>query len=134
MSGRMDPTWGDDWMAVADAVGVSRGPEPLHPSVRGHLADEALAATLEDWSADIVDDHFLNPDAPIPFVLTDHTQCDGCDEQICGCEQPCSHLHREACTHSTGKILCPTCADRLCADCKAETARWDYNPESRGGW
>lgn len=125
-SGRIDPAWGDDLMMIADAVGVVAPSGRPHLTVPGDLGDLTLAIALETWAAQ-------HPDEPIPFVVTDHDQCSGCGEDLCGCEQPCSDLHREACTHS-GKTLCPSCANRICHDCKAETARWDYNPEERGEW
>lgn len=72
----------DDLMDLANAVGVSATPgaagycprhavcpagcpdqraaaKPLHPSMRGRFADEALARLLDEWTAE----------APIPFEL-----------------------------------------------------------------
>lgn len=40
----------DDLMALADAVGVTRTPEPLHPSVRGLLSDTNLDAVVSAWA------------------------------------------------------------------------------------
>lgn len=77
----------DGLMNVADAVGVNATPgatgycprhticptgcpdqriEPLHPSVRAHLADEVLAAHLDAWA----------DETPIPYELDTCPLCD----------------------------------------------------------
>jgi hypothetical protein len=39
-----------DWLDVADAVGVTRAPKPLHPALRGVLSDANLAAVVSAWA------------------------------------------------------------------------------------
>lgn len=85
-TGRIDPVWDDDLMAIADAVGIV---EPSHPerlrnyrphlSVRGDLSDLALAVAVETFARDI--DLDIDPDAPIPFVLADPDQPEERGEQ-----------------------------------------------------
>lgn len=139
MSARwVDPVWGDDMMAIADAAGVTRRPEPIHPSVRGRLSDESLAATLQDWSAQItddavLDDHFLHPDRPIGYLPTSHEDCHGCGDILCGCEKHCMGLAEDVCGHN-GRPYCPTCAPHHCHDCAAERARWSYDLNERNEW
>lgn len=41
-----------DWLDVADAVGVTSVPKPLHPSVRGLLSDDSLDAVVSKWARD----------------------------------------------------------------------------------
>lgn len=70
MSGRIDPVWGDDLMAIADAVGIVDHPERLrnyrpHLSVRGDLSDLAIAVAVETFTLE------FDLDAPIPFIPTD---------------------------------------------------------------
>lgn len=123
-----DPDWGDDVMAIAEAVGVVRHPECLanyrpHPSVRGDLSDLALALAVETWSQEFT--------ALEVVVDTDHVTCGGCGEQLCGCEDQCPSLERDVCFHN-GRSYCPGCAPHYCVDCKADSDRWDYDPEQRG--
>lgn len=122
MTTPIDPDRGDDLMAIANAV---TGPEPIHPSLRAHLTDEVLAATLADWSADA--------DAPVPYLPTDHDVCHGCGDILCACEQHCMGLAEDVCGHN-GRPHCPSCAPHYCQDCRAERGRWDYDPENRGSW
>lgn len=123
MSGRIDPVWGDDVMAIADAAGVTRRPEPIHPSLRGVLSDDALTALLDDWSTD----------APIPYLPTDHDVCAGCGDVLCNCEQHCMDLADDVCGHN-GRPYCPGCAPHYCPDCRSDRDRWSYDAEERGEW
>lgn len=108
-----DQHW-DDFMDLADAVGVTR-PEPIHPSVRRHLADDALAGVLTAWSEAAAG---IDPDEPIPFTLVvDHAECEqrDCDRTICCCKTgPCPNTTDQVCTHH--QLLCDE--HRLdCSDC-----------------
>lgn len=129
------PEHGDDLMAIADAVGVTR-PEPIHPSLRGlTLTDQALGQMLAAWSSDpgVVDDYFDHPDKPIPYLPTDHDVCHGCGDVLCGCEQHCLGLAEDVCGHNS-RPYCPGCAPHHCHDCMAEQGRWGYDLEERGEW
>lgn len=124
-------------LIVAGMIGLSLWDDALQRDADfDEDIDQALALTADEPALFDTIATVLTADVDVELeqlLGTDHDQCDGCGEDLCGCEQPCSELYRSACTH-TGKTLCPSCADRTCHDCKAETARWDYNPEERGEW
>lgn len=73
----------DDWMAIADAVGVNATPTPLpqpetattwapHPSHHHEFTDPALAAILANWSRAAAGEDLT--DEPI----TDYLLCGTC--------------------------------------------------------
>ncbi len=49
----------DDLMALADAVGVTRAPTPIHPALRPHLTDANLDAVVSTWAR-----AYAEPDCP----------------------------------------------------------------------
>lgn len=116
----IDPSFGDDWMAIADAVGIS-APHPAeqvrhvaHPAHAAEFTNLALELLLTKWSAELED---LDPDVPIPYVVpTDNAPCEGgCGRTVCWCvvacpdtvdQGPCDHGHR----------LCDECRT-VCRDC-----------------
>ncbi|UIU47036.1 hypothetical protein [Microcystis phage MinS1] len=115
-----DP-WGDDVMAIADAVGVTHTPGQTipsaertswapHPSHAHEFTNLALELTLRAWAAD--------GGVPIP-----HAVCEGdtdgvpCQRVIChhddtGCagttDDACSHEHVLCDEH---QLACRECAD-----------------------
>lgn len=107
---RIDPVWGDDLMAIADAVGIVAPSGRPHPSVPGDLVDLTLALALETWAAEYADE-------PIPYVLVDHEACSGCGDAICGCEPPCATVEPDACGHKS-RPYCAGCAPAYCRDCR----------------
>lgn len=111
-----NPEWVDDHMALADAVGVTR-PEPLHPSVRGHLADASLADVLESWSAAAAG---IDVDEPIPFTPTDKPV-----EELAGVE--CEYCGGDRCREY---LIQGEQVDRLCTWCGGTGVRQDLD---RGG-
>jgi hypothetical protein len=116
----------DDWMDIADAVGVNATPaqpETLvhweaHPAHRHQFTDPALAAILANWSraaASVVNLDDL-ADQPVPYVVVDHDDCANpdCDREVCMCNSPCPGVSERWCLHNV--LLCDEC--RLeCTDC-----------------
>lgn len=114
----VDPSFGDDWMKIADAVAdmPAREVGPIvHPSLRQHLTDLALELLLREWEKDV---EVIDPDVPIPYVVpTDNAPCEGgCGRTVCWCvvacpdtvdQGPCDHGHR----------LCDECRT-VCRDCR----------------
>lgn len=105
MTGRIDPAWGDDLMAIADAT---REPAPfhLHPSVREVISDDQLEAVVAEWAGD----------QPIPYIPTDHEPCGGCGIALCGCDVACDGMDGDACGHRSAP-LCPDCSGE-CRECR----------------
>lgn len=50
MTAQPQPAEPDDLMAIADAVGVTAGPAPIHPAVRAHVTDANLDAVVSAWA------------------------------------------------------------------------------------
>lgn len=118
-----DPEWGDDLMAIADAVGVSVRPHPEasapcvpHPSVAQEFTNLALEVRMREWTAEAM------ADLPIALVATDHDLCSACGDTLCDCLIPCD-LQRDVCSHF-GKPFCYSCAPHNCPDCRIDQERW----------
>lgn len=76
--GRIDPVWGDDLMAMADAVGITTPTHPEadvafvpYPCHAHEFTTLALALLLDRWALESADE-------PIPYWPTD-TDTDGYD-------------------------------------------------------
>jgi hypothetical protein len=113
-------TPGDDWMAIADAVGVT-APHPAEqvshvfdPAHAEQFTNLALELMLAKWDVELED---LDPDVPIPYFVTiDNGPCEGgCGRTVCWCivacpgtvdQGPCDHGHR----------LCDECRE-VCGEC-----------------
>ena len=109
---------GDDWMAVADAVGVNATrpghPELLanyrpHPSLRLVLTDDALGALVSQWSSEVAD---IVADLDVEL---DHAPCagPGCEAVLCLCgdgDDACPGTVERECRH----------LNLLCGDCRAD--------------
>lgn len=124
-AGHVDPYWGDDWMAIADATRETVLPHPElaarfvpHPSHAAEFTALALELTLLDWTDEAL------ADVPIALVPVDHIQCSACTETLCGCEPPCEDLQRDVCSHY-GQPHCASCAPLNCADCGDDAKRWE---------
>lgn len=120
----IDPVWGDDLMAIADAVGATSRPHPEcdakhipHPSHAREFTNLALEMLLQEWSDQIA------ADLPVALIPTDHDTCTGCGDTLCRCETQCEDLARDVCSHY-GKPFCPTCGPRHCPDCRSDEQRW----------
>lgn len=116
----IDPVFGDDWMAIADAVGIGAHPElsasfVAHPSHAAEFTNIALELLVREWAKDVEDIH---PDVPIPYVLvTDNGPCEGdCGRIVCHCLTSCCEgcVDQGACDH--GLRLCDECRT-TCRDC-----------------
>lgn len=125
MSAPFDPEWGDDLMAVADAVGASVRPHPElaarfvpHPSHAAEFTNLALELTVTDWSAEVL------ADVPIALVPTQHEACGRCDVAICRCDDLCTGVAEDACGHLS-RPACEDCAPWVCSDCAAARKRGD---------
>ena len=118
MSAGTDPVFGDDWMAIADAVGdmPAREVGPIvHPSLRALFTDLALELLLREWSKDV---EVIDPDVPIPYVVvTDDALCEGgCGRVVCHCLTACCEgsVDQGPCDH--GYRLCDECRE-TCGEC-----------------
>ena len=114
---RIDPAWGDDLLAIAEAVGVTAPSGRPHPTVDGDLSDLVLALALETWARDHADD-------PIPLLPTVHEPCSSCGVATCGCDDRCTDLAASACDHLS-RPYCPDCAFFACDWCRMDQLRWD---------
>lgn len=119
-----DPEWGDDLMAIANAVGATVRPHPElaarftpHPSHAAEFTNLALELTIATWAPEVL------ADLPIALVPTDHAKCSACGDELCGCETSCDLL-RDVCSHY-GQPYCYSCAPHNCPDCRSDKARWD---------
>jgi hypothetical protein len=115
----INPEWGDDILAIAEAVGV------VTPSGRPHLT---APGTLLDLTVLLAAEAFAQThpdllDEPVPYLPTSHDVCHACADILCGCEDPCEQYQRDACSH-WGKPFCYSCAPHNCPDCKADQDRW----------
>lgn len=124
-AGQVDPYWGDDWMAIADATREAPLPHPelgarfiAHPSMREEFTDLALELRLLDWAEEAA------ADLPIALVPTEHDVCHGCAKALCRCPVQCDDIDRDNCGH-WGQPFCETCAPLHCADCQDEQKRWE---------
>lgn len=122
---RIDPGWGDDWMAIADATREAPLPHPElaarfipHPSHAVEFTNLALEITLGFWADEIL------AEVPIALVPVDHLECSACGEALCGCDVQCEELQRDACSHY-GQPYCASCAPYNCADCGDDARRWE---------
>lgn len=115
----VDPVFGDDWMAIADAVGVGTHPElsasfVAHPSHAGEFTNLALELMLAQWDEQLA----ALASAPIPYVLvTDNAPCEGdCGRTVCHCltERCEGCVNQGPCDH--GLRLCDECRT-TCRDC-----------------
>lgn len=124
-----NPEWVDDFMDLADAVGVTTppsAPAQPHPWMQERIDQLAAEDVLLTWSqaaagVDLLDE--LAENTPIPFtVVLDHAACEGlgCDRVICKCATGlCSGTTVQACPHH--ELLCDEC--RLhCPDCRIDYA------------
>jgi hypothetical protein len=109
MTAQPNDVWGDDFLAIAEGVGVVRHPDTdqvAFLTMPGDLEDLVLALELATWAE-------RSPDAPVPLVPMDFDICGGCGvlaEDVCG--------HRSA-------PLCADCGWEHCRDCRDEQTRWD---------
>lgn len=133
MSAAADQAW-DDWMDVADALGVTA--PTTHPRIQDRINEVAAGDVLLVWSqaaAGIeVDIEELTETMPIPYVLAepetaepDHAECehDGCETVVCCCdtEQPCPSTVEQACQHhellcDVHRLDCTECLDDFRSD------------------
>lgn len=116
-----DPEWGDDLMAITDAVGITAGPHPdmdvrfvPHPSHAQEFTNLSLELTVTEWAAD----------QPIPLTPTEHLECAACSETLCACPVQCDEFQRDTCSHY-GQPHCASCGPLNCADCGDEARRWE---------
>jgi hypothetical protein len=118
----VDPVFGDDWMAIADAIGGT-APHPAeqvthvaHPAYAAEFTNLALELLLAKWEEQLED---LDPDVPIPyFIPTDDAPCEGdCGRTVCHCLTACCEgsVDQGPCDH--GLRLCDECRE-VCRDCQ----------------
>lgn len=121
-----EPAGQDDWMALADALGITVAFTP-HPCHSHEFTDPALAAMLASWShaaagttaADVAD-LVADLDTPVPYLVVDHTVCEGrdCDAVLCLCHDGiCPGLLEQACRHHS--LLCGDCRVE-CPECRVD--------------
>lgn len=125
----INPEWGDDWMAIAEAVGITPRQHPEtdvqfvpHTVHAEEFTNLALEITLGRWAAEVVDC------MPIALLPTDHDVCCGCGDLLCGCLDQCKDddgedLPRDVCSHD-GRAYCHRCSVHHCTYCKADVERW----------
>ncbi|GEB13582.1 hypothetical protein GUY44_06945 [Pimelobacter simplex] len=120
----VNPEWDDDLLAIAEAVGVTARQHPElsvvhtpHPALREEFTNLALELTLGAWSDEVL------ADLPVALLPTDHEDCGGCGEVLCGCINQCDGLERDVCSHD-GRQYCPGCAAHHCVYCRADEDRW----------
>lgn len=113
---RIDPVWGDDFLAIAEAVGVVRNPdhddEIWFLTTPGDLGDMLLGIELQTMALEFDLDRW-DLDTPIPLVPTEAEKCGGCGE-----------TRADACGHRSW-ALCDECRLGICRDCRDETPGWD---------
>lgn len=119
----INPEWGDDWMAIAEAVGITPQQHPEtdvqfvpHPVHAEEFTNLALEITLGRWAAEVLDN------LPIALTVTDHEKCGRCDVTICRCEDLCDDQAEDACGHLS-QPACGDCAPFVCSDCASAWMR-----------
>lgn len=113
--------WGDDLLAIAEAVGVVTPSGRPHLTAPGTLLDlvPRLAVAADALAGDGDGAEVL--DQPIPYLPIDHDVCNACADILCGCETPCEEYQRDVCSH-WGKPFCASCARHNCPDCRDAAA------------
>lgn len=127
----IDPEWGDDWMALVDAVGLGKPLHPecstkhvAHPCHRHEFTDQALEQRMQNWVEQVTDPHASREAAS-------HELCDGCGVLLCDCSADCGqYLPEASCGH--GRWLCASCNTSECPECAVDfeddrgADRWDH--------